>query len=144
MRGVFFVSVALKDAWCELGNMLKPIDLIFFLWCKWLVGTWLVASAWTQIKGVVSWVLLALLAPPKLFKPSTLSHFIWLLFHDSSCESFWVGESYLPGASDPRFRALQGRPGGDHFDNLRHQLNLRSNSNWICGDAYRATCLRLP
>ena len=64
---------------------------------------------------------------------------LWLQLQSPSAEALWVGGCYIPGASDMRFRCLQGKPSGDQFDHLRTQLNMRSRCKWICGGDVNAT-----
>ena len=49
-----------------------------------------------------------------------------------------IGGVYVPHASDPRFRSLQGNGHADHFDSLEDQLTKRAQQAWIVGGDFNS------
>ena len=58
---------------------------------------------------------------------------LWLREDTDEETPLTLGAIYVPSASDPRFRCLQGRGRLDHFDSLREQLADRAQLPWILG-----------
>ena len=49
-----------------------------------------------------------------------------------------IGGAYIPGCSDPRFRALQGQGHADHFDSLDKQLLNLERKLWVLGGDFNS------
>ena len=63
--------------------------------------------------------------------------FLWLqvLIHGQGPIN--VGGAYVPGCSDPRYRALQGGL-ADHFDSLSEQVSNQDMDLWVLGGDFNA------
>ena len=48
-------------------------------------------------------------------------------------ETRWIGEVYIAGPSDPRFRSLQGDDKAHRYNQLDDQLRKLANQFWILG-----------
>ena len=59
--------------------------------------------------------------------------FIWVRLTRPNGNPLWCGGVYIPGASDRRFRSLQGHGKTDHFKALREQLEHRAGTAWLLG-----------
>eukprot|EP00973_Karenia_brevis_P009505 1283705-Karenia_brevis.AAC.1 len=62
-----------------------------------------------------------------------LDGFEWLLVELGEASPLWIGGAYIPGASDIKFRELQGAGKTDQFQSLNVQLSRRSLQPWVLG-----------
>ena len=66
--------------------------------------------------------------------------FMWLQEKTEQDLPITLGACYIPSASDPRFRYLQGRGRQDHYDSLTEQLASKAHLlvPWILGSVFNA------